>query len=121
MSAQTLDPDSRRFQAEVEALVNRWASGSEFERWRRWKQLGTWSMDRTQGDVVKKSTLKKQLMQASGGHCVDCGRGFPTAALQMHRLDRRHAHVKARNFGYFAENVALVCAGCHQAREARGS
>jgi len=36
----------------------------------------------------------------------------------MHRLDRGHAHVKARNFGYFAENVALVCAGCHQAREA---
>jgi len=119
MAAQGLDPESLRFQAEVEALVGRWAGGDERERWRRWKQLGSWSISRTQGDVVKKWALKKALVGASGGRCMDCGQPFATPALQMHRLDRRHAHDRARNFGYFVENVVLVCAGCHQVREDR--
>ena len=70
MAAHGLDPESLRFQAEVEALVGRWAGGDERERWRRWKQLGSWSISRTQGDVVKKSALKKALVGASGGRCM---------------------------------------------------
>ena len=54
-----LDPESLRFQQEVDALVRRWANGDDYEYWRRWKQLGSWSMNKTQGDVVKKSALKE--------------------------------------------------------------
>lgn len=118
MASHSLDPESRRFQAEVDALVRRWSYGDQKEYWRRWKQLGSWSISRTQGDVVKKSALKKRLMRRTGGRCQDCRNEFAAAALQMHRLDQRHAHDRARNFGYFEENVALVCAGCHDAREA---
>ena len=47
-----LDPQSLRFQQEVDALVRRWAADDEREYWRRWKQLGSWSINKTQGDVV---------------------------------------------------------------------
>jgi hypothetical protein len=63
--ANHLDPDSQQFQSEVEALVRQWAGGDERECWRRWKQLGSWSINRTQGDVVKKAALKKRRL-ASG-------------------------------------------------------
>jgi len=119
MAGHVLDPESRRFQAEVDAVIGRYASDDERERWRRWKQLGSWSISRTQGDVVKKAALKKRLMKLTGGRCQDCGRDLCAAELQMHRLDRQHAHDRARDFGYFAENVVLVCAGCHQSREGR--
>lgn len=113
-----LDEKSKRFQAEVDALVRRWAGEDEREYWRRWKQLGSWSINRTQGDVVKKSALKKQLMAKTSGRCQACGQAFPAAALQMHRRDQLHAYDKARNFGYFEENVELLCAACHELREA---
>jgi hypothetical protein len=113
-----LDADSRRFQEEVDALVRRWANGDEQEYWRRWKQLGSWSINRTQGDVVKKAALKKRLMAKTGGRCEACRRELPAAALQMHRRDQSLAHVKNRNFGYFEENMELLCAGCHELREA---
>jgi hypothetical protein len=67
--------------------------------------------------VVKKAALKKWLMQKTGGRCQDCDQALVAAALQMHRLDAALAHDRQRNFGYVAENVALVCAGCHEARE----
>src|SRR4051794_28520927 len=86
--------------------------------WRRWKQLGSLSINRTQGDVVKKAALKKRLMHQTGGRCQDCGQPFPAAALQMHRLDQSFAHEKSRNFGYVEENVVLLCANCHEVREA---
>jgi hypothetical protein len=113
----SLDPESRRFQAEVDDLVRRWAGFDQREYWRRWKQLGSWSISRTQGDVVKKSALKKRLMEKAAGRCQDCEQRFVAAALQMHRLDRSLAHDRERNFGYVEENVALVCAACHETRE----
>ena len=115
----TLDADSRRFQSEVDALVRKWAKGDEREYWRRWKQLGSWSINRTQGDVVKKAALKKKLLSRTGGRCQDCRQVFDRAALRMHRVDASFADDRSRNFGYFPENVVLVCAGCHEAREAR--
>lgn len=114
-----LDPESLAFQTEVEGLVRRWAGGDEREYWRRWKQLGSWSLTRTQGDVVKKAALKKRLLEETGSQCHDCGEQFSAAGLQMHmhRLDRSLAHQKTLNFGYVRENVVLLCAGCHEARE----
>jgi hypothetical protein len=113
-----LDPESRRFRDEVDALVRRWANGDEYEYWRRWRQLGNWSIDRTQGDVVKKAALKKKLLQRSGGCCEECGRTFEPAALQMHRQDVSLAHRRDQNFGYTEANVVLLCAGCHDRAEA---
>jgi hypothetical protein len=113
-----LDEESVRFQAEVDAVVRKWAGDDEREYWRRWKQLGSWSINRTQGDAVKKARLKKRLMELSGGRCADCDRPSPAAALQMHRLDQALAHDPACNFGYFEENVVLLCADCHDRREA---
>jgi len=98
--------------------VRRWAGGDEREYWRRWKQLGSWSINKTQGDAVKKAVLKKRLMEKTGGRCEECGRGFEAAALQMHRLDRSLAGDRSRNFGYFEGNVRLTCAGCHDRLEA---
>jgi 5-methylcytosine-specific restriction endonuclease McrA len=113
-----LDPESRRFQQEVDELVRRWAGGDEHEYWRRWKQLGSWSINRTQGDVVKKAALKKTLMAKTGGKCMGCGNVFEPAGLQMHRLDPSLARDRALNFGYVESNVELLCAGCHERREA---
>jgi 5-methylcytosine-specific restriction endonuclease McrA len=113
-----LDPESLRFQQEVDDLVRQWARGDEREYWRRWKQLGGWSINKTQGDVVKKAALKKRLMEETGGQCKDCRKTFEAAALQMHRLDVGVAHDRARNFGYTEANVVLLCAGCHERREA---
>src|SRR3954447_9642387 len=100
-----LDPDSKRFRDDVDAVVRRWAGDDEREYWRRWKQLGTWSMDKTQGDVVKKTALKKRMMEKTGGRCEDCGQGFPREALQLHRLDPELAHDRSQNFGYVESNV----------------
>jgi 5-methylcytosine-specific restriction endonuclease McrA len=111
-----LDPESKRFQEEIDAVVRRWAGGDDYEYWQRWRQLGNWSLNKTQGDVVKKERLKKELMLETGGRCQDCGRDFDKSALQMHRLDSRYAHDRGRNFGYFRENVALLCASCHYKR-----
>jgi len=102
---------------EIETVVRRWSGDDDFEYWRRWKQLGTWAMDRTQGDVSKKDGLKKRLFEETGGRCRDCGADFPRSALQMHRLDQQLAHQRDLNFGYVRENVVLVCAQCHQHRE----
>jgi hypothetical protein len=112
-----LDPESRRFQEEVDAVVRRWAHDDEYEYWRRWKQLGSWSINRTQGDVVKKAALKKKLLGRSSGCCEECGKAFEPAALQMHRKDGL-AHLRDQNFGYTEENVLLLCAGCHERVEA---
>jgi hypothetical protein len=113
-----LDDDSLRFQAEAEALVRKWARDDPREYWRRWRQFGNWSMNRTQGDAVKRTALKKRLMGTTGGHCADCQQVFEPAALQMHRLEQSHAHDRSRNFGYFEGNVLLLCAPCHEGREA---
>ena len=112
-----LDDESLRFQAEVEALVRRWAGQDDKEYWRRWKQAGSWSIGRTRGDVVKKSALKRKLMEKTGDRCGDYGQVFAAPVLQMHRLDQSFAHDRTRNFGYFEENVELTCASCHEFRE----
>jgi hypothetical protein len=75
-------------------------------------------MNKTQGDVVKKAALKKRLMAKVGTRCEDCRGSFGAAALQMHRIDASFAHVRERNFGYFDDNVVLLCAVCHERREA---
>jgi hypothetical protein len=113
-----LDPESRRFQQEVDDLVKRWANGDEYEYWRRWRQLGSWSISRTQGDVVKKAALKKRLLERSDGCCEECGREFDPAALQLHRDDVSLAHRRDQNYGYTEANVRLLCAGCHERVEA---
>jgi len=114
-----LDPESRRFQQEADDLVRRWAGDDEYQYWHRWRQLGNWSMNRTQGDAVRKSALKRQLMATTGGRCMGtCGRVYDAPQLAMHRLDVGLAHSKAANFGYVEENVKLLCASCHDAREA---
>jgi hypothetical protein len=71
-------------------------------------------MDKTQGDVVKKSALKKRLMQTTGGRCQKCGAELPAAALQMHRLDPELAYRADLNFGYVESNIQLLCASCHR-------
>jgi hypothetical protein len=111
-----LDPESKRFRNEVDAVVRSWAGDDEREYWRRWKQLGTWSMDKTQGDVVKKAALKTRLMEKTGGRCEDCGGEFPREALQLHRLDVGLSHDRSQNFGYIESNIALLCASCHAGR-----
>ncbi len=98
----------------MEAVVRRWACRNDKEHWRRWKQLGGRSIGRTPGDVVKKSALKRKLMEKTGDRCGDCGQVFAAPALQMHRLDQSFAHDRTRNFGYVEENVALACAPCHE-------
>jgi hypothetical protein len=113
-----LDEHSKQFQAEVEALVRKWAAGDDREYIRRWKQLGSWSINRSQGDTVKKAALKKRLVQKTGGRCMDCKEEFSTPTLQMHRLDPDYASDRSRNFGYFEANVVLLCASCHEEREA---
>jgi hypothetical protein len=113
-----LDPESLRFQQEVDTLVRHWAGDDAREYWRRWKQLGSWSIDKTQGDVVKKGALKLKLMEKTGGRCEDCEKPFDAAALQMHRLDVDLADDRSQNFGYVERNVELLCAGCHERREA---
>jgi hypothetical protein len=110
------DPESKRFREEVDEVVRRWAGTDEREYWRLWKQLGNVAMDKTQGDVVKKSALKKRLMAKTGGRCEDCGAEFPREALQMHGLDDALAHDRSTNFGYTEGNVALLCASCHAKR-----
>jgi hypothetical protein len=106
-----------RFRQEVESLVLRWAGGEDEEYVRLWKRLGSWSMGRTEGDVVKKAALKKRLMETNGGQCQDCNRTFAAEELQMHRLDTRLRFDHASNFGYTEANVALICAVCHRGRE----
>ena len=112
-----LDDESKRFQAEVDALVRKWSGDDDTEYLRRWRQLGSWSINRTQGDVWKKDALKKLLMERTGGTCADCGQQFPKAALQMHRQDPSFISDRSRNFGYFEGNVILLCAHCHAAQE----
>jgi hypothetical protein len=113
-----LSESDKAFQAEVDALVRRWAGDDPKEYWRRWKQLGSWSINKTQGDAVKKAALKAKLMADTGGRCMDCSKQYSAPMLQMHRLNQDHAHDRSKNFGYFLENVALVCADCHELREA---
>lgn len=112
-----LDETSRQFREDVDAIVSRYAEGDPHEYARRWKQLSTWGMDRSQGDPVYKSRLKKRLLVRAGNRCEDCGREFTPTELQMHRLDTTHAFDKAKHFGYFDDNIALLCASCHDKRE----
>jgi hypothetical protein len=112
-----LDAESTRFRNEIEEIVRRYAGDDGAEYARRWKQLSTWGMDRSQGDPVKKAALKKRLIKRSGGRCEDCSREFPATELQMHRLDKRYAFDKTQAFGYFDQNIALLCATCHDRRE----
>jgi 5-methylcytosine-specific restriction endonuclease McrA len=113
----TLDEASKAFQDEIEAIVRKWANGEDTEYVRRWRQLYSWGMSRSQGDVIKKSALKKKLMRQTNGKCMDCGLEFGVESLQMHRIDQRFALDRSKNMGYFDENVALVCAPCHAKRE----
>lgn len=112
-----LSDEDKAFQEEVDAIVRRWAGDDSKEYWRRWKQLGSWSINKTQGDVVKKAALKRKLMESRQVRCEDCGANLSAPSLQMHRISQDFAHDRSRNFGYFLENVALVCADCHERRE----
>jgi hypothetical protein len=116
-SPSQLDPDSQRFQDEIDAIVRRWADGNDIEYRRRWRQLGNWSLNRTQGDPIKKERLKKQLFEEKQGRCEVCGDAFERGALTMHRVDTRFNLDKTNNFGYFAANVQLICNICHQEEE----
>lgn len=43
-----------------------------------------------------------------------CGQDFARGDLDMHRLDSQYAHQKDQDFGYFADNILLLCRSCHQ-------
>lgn len=116
-SPSQLDQESQQFQDEIDAVVRRWAVGDDREYRRRWRQLGNWSMNRTQGDPIKKERLKRQLFEETGGLCEVCGNTFERGALTMHRIDTSLNLDKSKNFGYVRENIQLVCNICHQAEE----
>lgn len=116
-SPSQLDPDSQRFQDEVDSVVRRWAGEDDIEYRRRWRQLGSWSTNRTQGDPIKKEKLRKKLFAEKRGRCEVCNNPFELGALTMHRVDTGFNLDKRKNFGYFAENIQLVCNICHQAEE----
>jgi hypothetical protein len=107
----------KQFRDDVDAIVRKFAGDDPREYARRWKQLSTWGMDRSQGDPVKKGRLKKRPLARSGGRCEDCGHEFTATELQMHRFDTSHAFDKSNDFGYFDHNIALLCASCHDRRE----
>lgn len=112
-----LDPESKAFRDEVDEVVRRYAGADPEAYARRWKQLSTWGMDRSQGDAEYKKRLKNRLMTRSGGRCEDCGGTFERTQLEMHRLDTTVAFRKDKHFGYTDDNVLLLCAVCHDKRE----
>ena len=116
MAGNRLDAKSAAFRDAVEAVVREFSDGDTEEYFRRWRQLHNWGMDRAHGDVNKKNKLKDLLMKKTGGRCQDCDKPFQRSELQMHRLDQKFALDPTTNFGYFEENVALLCRPCHDLR-----
>ena len=112
-----MDDASERFRAEIEEVVRRHSADDSGLYFQRWKQLKKWGSRRTEGSPTKKSRLKKRLMKESGGRCMDCGREFHKTELEMHRVDTGFACDKTENFGYFEDNVVLLCPVCHDRRE----
>ncbi len=80
------------------------------DRRRQSEQLGSWSINRTQGDVVKREASKKRLLAETYGHWEDCRRAFDRAAPQMHRLDHTPAHDRAP-LGVRSRDDAEECEG----------
>lgn len=115
-----LDSESQRLQDDVDQVVRRFAEGDDREYVRRWKQLLSWSYNRTQGDPVKKKKLKKRLLESRGSKCEDCKRDLKAPELQMHRVDPTYANDRRTNMGYFDTNVLLLCVICHRQREGHG-
>lgn len=108
--------EDKQFRDAVDAIVKEWANGDEQEYARRWRQLSGWA--RNQSNPARKKRLKKRLLKRSGGNCEGCDRKLEPAALQMHRKDESYAFDKSHRFGYFEENIELLCISCHQEREA---
>jgi 5-methylcytosine-specific restriction endonuclease McrA len=73
--------------------------------------------NRTEGDPVKKSRLKKKLYEENEGRCQRCGSSFEPGALTMHRVDTSFNWDKSKGFGYSHGNVRLFCNICHQTVE----
>lgn len=116
MVVKKLDALSAAFRDDVEAVVLKYSGGDKKEYYRRWRQLHTWGMDRAHGDINKKDKLKTVLLIKTGSKCEDCGTSFQRSELQMHRIDPQYEFDDERNFGYFEENVALLCRPCHDLR-----
>jgi len=83
MSVPYLDPESKRLQDQVDQLVREYSGDDAREYWRRWRQIGSWAYNRTEGDAVKKTRLKKRLYEENEGRCQRCGSSFEPGALTM--------------------------------------
>lgn len=116
-SGSHLDPESKRLQDQVDQLVRTYSGEDVREYWRRWKQIGSWAYNRTEGDAVKKAKLKKRLYEENEGKCQRCGDSFDPGALTMHRVDTSLNWDRSKGFGYTHDNVRLLCNICHQAVE----
>jgi 5-methylcytosine-specific restriction endonuclease McrA len=116
MAGKRLDAKSAAFRDAVEAIVREYSDGDTEEYFRRWRQLHNWGMDRAHGDVNKKTKLKALLMKKTEGKCQECGKKCQGSELDMHRIDPQYAFNKGANFGYFEENIVLLCRPCHGLR-----
>lgn len=111
------DDKGLRFREEVDAMVRRLAEGDDHEYIRRWKQLATWGQAVARGNPARKAGLKKKLTRESHGRCKDCNEEFKATELEMHRRDTSYAFDRTMWNGYFADNIDLLCASCHDKRE----
>src|SRR5262249_24119974 len=122
VAKETLDERSRQFRAEVEVVVMKYAGAFQDADWvLRWRQLYNWGMTYSQGDIGRKEALKQRLMKKTGGSVRDGKRKCPGKELEMPRVDGGHTRSLSKNCGYFEENIALLCAKCHHAREKKRS
>lgn len=108
------DPDRTRMLTEIEAVIHKYAATAVGGYLQRMKQVETFAIDRANGDVARRSALKKQLLLETGGRCMHCHHEFRAASLHLHRVDPRFRFDETKNCGYFRENVELLCADCHQ-------
>lgn len=116
MTRPGLDQESSGFHDEVDALVRAWAHGDEHELAR---EAARKLVDQQDAGRRRQEECAQEAAYGEDGWTV---RGLWDAVraggAAMHRLDVSHAHVRAINFGYSDGNIVLVCAGCHEWREA---
>lgn len=112
----TAASDDREFRVAIEEVIRQFSEGDPEEEARRWQQLAGWARNR--GKPRWKKTLKKRLLKKRGRNCAACSREMLAPELQMHRRSDAYAYDKKRKYGYFEENIDLLCVTCHQAKEA---
>jgi 5-methylcytosine-specific restriction endonuclease McrA len=112
-----LDTTSQRFVEEVDAVVQRYAGGDPVEYHRRWSQLLRQARRRTRGSGKHRDVLRERVFTRQQRRCADCQKPFESSKyLHVHRLDTHHNHDPELDFGYFDENVVVLCSRCHELR-----